>query len=154
MACCSHIFSDFTFADIRHAQPPSNKGVYAIRVAKRGASADNIIRDIKPVLVRLDFPLLADKFTKSIARLNRIEDCPIIYIGSAGTRDSSKHTLLGRYRDFAGRHTIMYPIWCLLYFDWCIDYGFRETDSPSEFEAKLKSRFRERHGRLPALVHR
>jgi len=72
---------------------------------------------------------------------------------SAGTQKHSKNTLKGRYREFSLRHTTMYPIWALLYFNWDLEFGWRETEDPGRVESQLKQQYKERHGnRLPAIV--
>ena len=152
--CCDNLFSDFTFQDIRTAIPPERKGVYVIRVKQRGEPVAEILQQVEKVIQHLDWLIVGKKMLNRTKRLERIGPCPIIYIGSAGTQQGSKHTLKGRYSDFAGRHTAMYPLWALLYFGWDLEYGWMEEENPIILEETLKNRYRQSHGRLPALVHR
>jgi hypothetical protein len=65
------------------------------------------------------------------------------------------NTLKGRYNEFSGRHTAMYPIWVLLYFGWKLEFGWKESDEPSLEEKRLKEKYQNTHqNRLPALVKR
>jgi hypothetical protein len=153
--CCDGLFAAFTFEDIRLASPPAKKGVYVIRVRQTGAPVDEVLRRAAAAAQRLDWPLVGNKIASRTARLRRITQCPVIYIGSAGTRKTSKHTLKGRYGDFAGRHTVMFALWALLFWGWKLDYGWIQTDDPGAAEASLKNEYRRRHnGQLPALVAR
>lgn len=91
--------------------------------------------------------------TSRLERLDRLSTCPILYIGSAGTLRNSKNTLRGRYREFANRHTAMYPLWLLLYNGWELEYGYYECNDPEREEKKVKHNYRRLHaGALPALV--
>jgi hypothetical protein len=153
--CCDNLFSGFTFHDIRHANPPARKGVYFIRVKQRGTPVVEILQQVRKVIRHLDWPIVGDKMLNRIKRLEGIDSCPVIYIGSAGTRQGSKHTLKGRYADFAERHTAMYPLWSLLYFGWDLEYGWMEEENPADLEESLKRRYKESHmGKLPPLVYR
>jgi hypothetical protein len=49
------------------------------------------------------WPMLEKKVLSRINRLNRMSQCPIVYIGSAGTRAGSNNTLADRYREFLYR---------------------------------------------------
>ncbi len=104
---------------------------------------------------RLKWPMVEKMLLGRIPRLADLGECPLIYIGSAGTLAKSKNTLRGRHREFGYRHTAMYPLWTLLYFEWELEYGWRIVDNPGELEQQLKERYRGIHGgRLPALVAR
>ena len=91
-----------------------------------------------------------------MARLKKIDemsDCPTIYIGSAGTNPKSKNTLWGRYREFAGRHTAMFPVWALLYSGWKLEYLWLCCDNPAAKEKEYKEKYKRLHGdNLPPLV--
>ena len=153
--CCGNLFSDFKFKDIRMAQPPENKGVYVIRVKKRGSPIEEVVRRAKQVIDQLDWTIVSEKMFNRIERLENVKQCPVIYIGSAGTRSSSEHTLKGRYKDFGGRHTAMYPLWALLYFGWELEYGWKEEAQCARLEKSLKKSYKRAHkGKLPALVYR
>jgi hypothetical protein len=152
-ACCSGLFEGFTFQDIRFASPPGTKGVYVIRIGRRGQPVAEVIRQAAQAVEHLNWPLVGKKMLNRIKRLARIGSCPVIYIGSAGPKRTSNYTLKGRYGDFAGRHTAMYPVWALLYCGWNLEYGWTEEDTPATLEESLKQRYRQRHGgRLPLLV--
>ena len=152
---CSDIFEGFTFQDLRRADPPKAKGVYVIKVAKEGEDVPEIIFQLDTVVERLDWPLLGNKVRNRINRMDRIAGCPYIYIGAAGPSAQSKHTLFGRYRDFSGRHTAMFPIWALLYFGWELEYGYLESKDAGELEKRIKILYKQRHaGGVPALVYR
>jgi hypothetical protein len=152
---CDALFTGFTFQDLRTAEPPDRKGVYVIRVKQQGQPIKDIVQRVNQIVHTLAWPIVGNKMLARIDRLNRIASCSVIYIGSAGTRPSSKHTLAGRYSDFGGRHTAMYPLWALLYFGWQLEYGWKEDDRPADLEEQLKEQYRRIHdGRLPALVHR
>jgi hypothetical protein len=145
----------FTFQPIDKASPPAEKGIYVIRVAKAGQPIEGIIEAVKALTRQLHWPLVEKKALNRMRRLERIASCPILYIGAAGPSERSKHTLEGRYRDFAGRHTIMLPLWALAYFGWQLEYGWLATSSAAPQEASLKSQYRFLHaGNLPALVSR
>ena len=153
--CCDNLFSGFTFQDIRAASPPESKGVYVIRVKQTGRPVVEIGEQVGEVIQHLRWAIVGKKMLNRVTRLKRIGSCPVIYIGSAGTRRGSKHTLKGRYSDLAGRHTAMYPLWALLYFGWDLDYGWIEEENSASLEESLKHRYRESHrGELPALVYR
>lgn len=84
---CSALFTDLKFEDLTCADPPDEKGVYIIKIKSR------------------------------VERLSKIGNCPMIYIGS-GRRSTWKPKYIeGSYREFSLRHTAMYPIWVLLYFN-------------------------------------
>jgi hypothetical protein len=153
--CCSDLFAGFTFQNIRTASPPNRKGVYVIRVRRRGQSPDDVLQQAAYAVDRLNWPLVGRKMSNRTRRLREITECPVIYIGSAGTRATSRHTLKGRYADFAGRHTAMYPLWALLYCGWDLEYGWKEQEDPAALEASLKQAYKQRHrDALPALVSR
>lgn len=152
---CTEIFEGFRFEDLRSADPPDLKGVYVIRVEKNGIDIEQINSRVNDVLRKINWPLLSRKVNSRLARLSRMDKCPYIYIGSAGPKPGSKHTLRGRYRDFSARHTAMYPLWALLYFGWDLEYGWLVVEDSARLEEELKSRYRRVHdGRLPALVSR
>jgi hypothetical protein len=68
--------------------------------------------------------------TSRIARINNITGCPVISPGSAGTNKKSRHTLAGRYRDLASRHSAQYTLWALLYSGWELEYGWKVSVEP------------------------
>lgn len=153
--CCKDLFTEFEFQDLRSASPPNKKGVYVIRVKKEGSPVKEMIEQVKPRVQNLNWKFVENYILNRIGRLRKINQCPIIYIGSAGTRKASRNTLKGRYKEFSGRHTAMYPIWALLYFGWELEFGWKEEDAPGNVESQLKQKYTERHkNKLPALVKR
>ena len=153
--CCRDLFLDFSFDDISRAKPPKQKGVYCIKVLKRGLPTGDIEKEVANHISLLRWEMVEEYLVNRIHRLHNISLCPIIYIGSAGTNTMSKHTLAGRYQDFKLRHTIQYPLWALLFFGWELHYGWMVTGDPAGIEGRIKTAYQERHyGKLPALVSR
>ena len=77
-----------------------------IRVKIKGEKTQTIIHKVNRLVTDIGWELVTKRVITRIERIERIGQCPIIYIGSAGTQPSSKH----RYKEFSSRHTIMYPI--------------------------------------------
>jgi len=127
--------------------------VYVIRIKHRGEDSKRIIGQVQLLVEKLDWKVIGDFFDNRIGRLSRIVDCPLIYIGA--NRNKGKNTLKDRYRELANRHTIMYPLWVLIYYDWDFEFGWQVTDNPQLLEKQLKQKYKELHrGNLPALVKR
>jgi hypothetical protein len=153
--CGLDLFRDFEFDDITSAKPPDAKGVYVIRVRKPGMPPDEIIRNLRPHILHLGWKMAGKYLLDRIGRIEKIGDCPIIYIGSAGTNPGSRHTLAGQYRGLVNRHAIQFSIWALLYFGWELDFGWKAGENPKELEKDLKERYETRQRRIPpALVVR
>jgi hypothetical protein len=154
--CCSNLFVDFAFQDLTSAKPPSEKGVYVIKVKRRGkASPQEMIEKTKKLILGISWDLVVEFVMSRVKRLDNIRNCPIIYIGSAGTQSGSKNTLKNRYEEFSNRHTAMYPVWVLLYFGWELEFGWKKSDRPKQEEEELKIKYQKLHdGKLPALVER
>jgi len=154
--CCSDIFTDFTFEDLTNADPPDEKGVYVIKIKSKSEVPPSVmIEKTRQLLLGLNWNLVTDFIMSRVERLSKIGNCPIIYIGSAGGQRGSKNTLRGRYREFSLRHTAMYPIWVLLYFNWKLEFGWKKSIRPKQEEEELKIKYRRLHnGKLPALVER
>lgn len=153
--CGLDLFRDFTFEDIRRAKPPEAKGVYVIRVRKAGLPPGEILKELGSHPGYLPGEKVDTSILRQIRRIRNIGDCPVLYIGSAGTSRTSRHTLAGRYRDLTRRHTAQFPLWALLYFGWELDFGWKAAEDPREEEAGLKRRYLNRGRRsLPALVAR
>jgi len=154
--CCSNLFANFKFEDLTCAQPPAEKGVYVIKIKnKNNVSPNTMVNKTHALISKLGWRLVQDFIMDRVNRLKNIEDCPIIYIGSAGFQRGSRNTLIGRYTEFSGRHTIMYPIWVLLYFGWKLEFGWKVCDDPKLEEDQLKKQYKKLHsGKLPALVSR
>ena len=154
--CCNGLFDAFEFTRFQDAEPPKRKGVYVIRIHRRGTPAEEVHDKAIALAESIGWDV-ADRFLCSrFDRLSKIGDCPTIYIGSAGTYAGSKNTLKGRYLELATRHTAKYPIWALLSSGWELQYGWMIVDdNPGDVEAALKERYQETHGgNLPALVNR
>jgi len=153
--CCGELFSKFQFQNLPAAQPPNKKGVYAIRVNRRGKASCEIVAQVKQLVDKLGWSQVGGFILRRVRRLERIGECAIIYIGSAGTRQDSKNTLSERYKEFSGRHTAMYPIWALVYFGWKLEFGWIEEENAGRAETEIKEQYKQKHhGRLPALVQR
>jgi len=138
---------------MQNAQPPDNKGVYVIRVKKRGKVVKGMMEEVRRAVENLKWDIVGKRILNRIDRLIRINKCPLIYIGSAGTQEGNRKTLKKRYEEFSGRHTAMFPIWALVYFGWELEFGWKKTKNPRDAEDKLKRKYKKQHGnRLPALV--
>ena len=153
---CGDLFKEFVFEDLVEAKPPREKGMYVIRIKSRSdILPEAMISEAKQLIAKVGWKMLEKKMVSRIERLRRIGACPTIYIGSAGTQRGSRNTLKGRYNEFSGRHTAMYPVWGLLYFGWKLEFGWKKSDNPSLKEKTLKEEYRRTHqGNLPALVER
>lgn len=153
--CCGNLFSKFQFHDLRTTKPPDEKGVYAIRVKRSGKATSEIVAQVAQLVEKLSWSTVGDFILSRVRRLQGIGNCPIIYIGSAGTRSESRNTLLKRYREFSGRHTAMYPVWALLYFGWELEFGWIEQQNAGKVEAEIKEKYRQLHGgKSPAIVQK
>lgn len=153
--CGLDLFWDFQFEDLTRANPPDAEGVYVIQVRKPGKPPDEIMKNLESHPGHLKGQKVEKNLLKRIGRIQNIGDCPILYIGSAGTSQKSRHTLAGRYRDLTRRHTARFSVWALLHFGWELDFGWKATDNPGEVEAELRERYLNRGRRaLPALVVR
>lgn len=151
MNCCGDMFTEFHFQDLRFADPQNQKGVYVIRVKGRGEEPKRIIEEVKCLIERLNWELVGSFVTDRIDRLRNIDKCPVIYIGA--NRNSGENTLKDRYAELANRHTIMYPLWTLIYYSWDLEFGWQTTNNPELLEKQLKRKYKGFHkGKLPALV--
>lgn len=154
--CCNGLFDKFEFTRFQDAEPPKRKGVYVIRIHRRGTPVGEVHEKAVGLARSIGWDV-AGRFLRSrLDRLLAIDDCLTIYIGSAGTHPGSKNTLHARYLEFATRHTAQYPLWALLSSGWELQYGWMVVDDhPGTAEEALKERYQEAHnGRLPALVSR
>ncbi len=153
--CCHDLFEGFTFDEISRSKPPNKKGLYCIKIQKQGTPTEEIETILANQISLLRWVMVQEYLVDRIHRIRNISECPVIYIGSAGTNAMSKHTLAGRYQDFKKRHTVQYPIWALLYFGWELHYGWKVAENPAEMESHIKEEYKSRHGgKLPALVSR
>jgi len=150
--CCLDL-SDFNHAPLPIAFPPPKKGVYIIRVMKKGDAVDAIFKNVNALLVNFPWPYVREYIEDRMNRLKNIGDCPVIYIGGAGVKAGSKNTLQDRVQELANRHTISIPLWILVYFHWTLEYYWKVVDNPSDEENDLKKRYTAAHPRKrPALV--
>jgi len=153
--CCAGLYAEFKFEDLRSALLPKKRGIYVIKVRKEGNPAKEIVKPVKQIVENLKWKMVEKHILNRINRLKGINQCPTIYIGSAGYRENSKNTLNNRYKELSGRHTAMYPIWALLYFGWDLEFGWKEESNPKDAECQLKQEYKKKHGdELPALVKR
>jgi len=153
--CCREIFSNFQFQNMPDAKPPNKKGVYAIGFTLRGKGSSEIVAQVEQLVDKLGWSQVGEFVLGRVRRIERIGECPIIYIGSAGTGSDSKNTLSHRHKEFSSRHTAMYPIWALVYFGWQLEFGWVEEENAGRAEKEIKEQYKEAHGgRLPALVQR
>ncbi len=153
--CCAGLYAEFKFQDLRNASPPDRKGIYIIRVKESGHSIEEIVEPVKQIVKDLKWKMVEKYILDRINRIKGIDQCPTIYIGSAGYGENSKNTLKNRYKELSGRHTAMYPIWALLYFGWDLEFGWKEESNPKNAEFQLKQEYKKRHeDKLPALVKR
>jgi hypothetical protein len=151
---CDLLFTRFHWKDITTVVPSRDlpekgvKGVYVIRVRQRGVPVDNIISSGCELVEATSWGLLTKKVRSRLDRLNRIRDCPIIYIGAAPTSFKT------RFKDLTGRHVVMYPTWGLLWGGWKMDYGWLQDDISLGKERQLMDEYFRIHNRLPALNER
>ena len=130
-----------------------SKGIYLISILKRGENADLVYDKLKIIIDQLKWNMVEIFMNDRVKRICKINDCSIIYIGAAGGQHKdSKNNLIGRYFGFKDSHTIMMPLWALIYFGWELNYHFIAIDNPQILEEKLLQGFKEVHaGALPAL---
>ncbi|GEM_PF-4615753 len=62
---------------------PQNKGVYVIRVRKRGKAIEEAISRLEAFLNESNWFPLMEHVSDRINRLKNIGNCPLIYIGAA-----------------------------------------------------------------------
>lgn len=153
MCKCDVLFTDFHWKDLTTVAPsqdlPKKKGVYIMRVRQRGVPVNNIINSGRKLVGATGWSFLTKKVQSRLNRLNRISDCPIIYIGAA-----PEASLKDRFRNLVDSHTAMYPTWGLLWGGWKLDYGWLQDDMPDKKERQLKEDYFRIHNCLPALVIR
>lgn len=152
MCDCKNIFKEFIFTDLITAKPPDERGVYVIRIKARSLEVNEMLIKVEGLLEKFNWPFVKDFIRDRCYRLNNISKCNYIYIGRAG-KNNGKNTLEGRFDEFKTRHTIMYPLWVLIYFDWKLEYGYRIDENPIKLENFIKEQYKKLHNnQLPALV--
>ena len=146
----------FEFSELRKATPPSDKGVYIIRVKKKGKSPRSYLKELDPIIKKINWTIITKYVNSRVQRVSLLEGCDIIYIGRAGShKQTNKNTLKGRYNELANRHTIQFPLWLMLYLGWDLEYGWKISNDPEKAEGYLKSLYSKCHdSKLPALVKR
>ena len=153
MCKCDRMFTGFRWQNLtilsKRDFPSKAKGVYVIRISKRGEPIEQIIFRAYEFIGKINWSAFEKFVLNRIHRLEEIRDCPVIYIGAAPT------SLQSRYDDLCGkRHTALYAVLALLFADWKLDFGWLEDDNPREKEKRLKQQYYSIHGKLPALVKR
>jgi len=93
--CGMDLFTDFTLEDITKATLPEEKGVYIIKITKRGMPPDEIIRQLTTRIAGLRWEMVEAYLTSRIARIPNITKCPVISPGSAGTNKKAGTRLRG-----------------------------------------------------------
>lgn len=149
MCKCDHIFTNSQWYDLVKAELTRSAGVYIIRIRKEGKPIPEAISYIKDFIEKAKWPPLRKYVLNRVDRLNKIRECPVIYIGAAPT------SLQKRYRDLCGRrHTVFFPILALFLADWELDFGIQKSkpEEARELENSLKAQYVQIHGNLPALV--
>jgi len=142
--CCDNLLAEFKFENLTTAEPPDEKGVYAIRIKSRNEKTPQImIEKTRQLVLHNRWKSVEGYIMNRVGRLKKITDCPIIYIGSAGTQAGSKNTIRGRHKEFCSRHTAMYPIWVLIYFGWELEFGWKAVaQNPKHGEEELKGKYK------------
>ncbi|MHA1594593.1 MAG: DUF7664 domain-containing protein [Candidatus Baldrarchaeia archaeon] len=149
---CDTLFCGFLWHELSTLKAhdlPKEPGVYVIRIIKKGEETEKAKHKLEDVISKTNWKELISYVNSRLNRITRIENCPVIYIGS--TSD-----IRTRYRDLAGiRHTAFFPILALLLCGWELDYGFKTVPSKKDakhLEDELKRKYEDLHGMLPALV--
>ncbi|MBN1682661.1 hypothetical protein JW865_03815 [Candidatus Bathyarchaeota archaeon] len=160
---CDDVFKDFKWLNLKEAQNKDicpTKGVYALRLQIDNSDPfflenklKHTIEFAENTIKKSEWKELISYYSSRIQRLKQIEPliCPIIYIGAVG---KGKGTLRGRFIDLAGhRHTVFYPIFCLLSTGWEIEFGYKNIENDVfKIENQFKEQYENKHGKYPALV--
>ena len=152
MCKCDPIFADFEWENLvslgKEELPPL-KGVYAIRIRKRGKPIERLIPRACKFVGAVEWPTFENHVVNRLERLKKITECPVIYIGAAPT------SLQSRYMDLCGRrHTAFYAIIALLFVGWELYFRWKEDREPLHRERQLKKKYSSIHANLPAIVRR
>ena len=153
---CQNLFQGFNNAEpIETANPPREKGVYVIRIKKAGNSdrLSETLSSLKLFFEKTEWERLRTWVGRRVARLNNYKesDCDIIYIGCGGKQQKKQGSIFDRHDGFVTGHTVMYPLWILLYHGWKIDLGWRVDYNASQLENNLRHSYYDLHGRYPIL---
>ena len=148
MCQCDSLFDKFQWKDITTVDPkkdlPQTRGLYILRVRERGQSVEDVISSVPELLHEIHWPSLREYIKNRVTRLKQIGNCPVIYVGAGLLRD--------RFKAWQFCHTVMYPVWGLLWAGWKIDYGWLKHEKSQEGEKLLKQQYKNIHECLPALV--
>jgi len=133
--CGMDLFTDFTLEDITKATLPEEKGVYIIKITKRGLPPDEIIRQLTTRIAGLRWEMVEAFLTSRIARISNLTGCRSstsaqqVRAKRAGTRLRGGTGILRA----AIRHSIR--SFALLSFGWELEYGWKVSDKPKELES-------------------
>ena len=83
--CCNGLFDAFEFTRFQDAEPPKRKGVYVIRIHRRGTPVEEVHDKAIALAESIGWDVAGRFLHSRLDRLSKIGDCPTIYIGSAGT---------------------------------------------------------------------
>jgi hypothetical protein len=152
--CGLDIFDDFNYQDIRNAHPPEKPGVFVIKVRMGGIDECDISNDLMGEIDKIKWKTMHYAFSHRLDQIVHMSNCPIFYIGYAGTNSKSRQTLAGKYRELAYCHPTQYYVWALLKYNWKLDFGWKVCDNPKKYAAELKTKFVKHHGQMPLMVER
>ncbi|MCX6690806.1 MAG: hypothetical protein NTW33_01830 [Methanoregula sp.] len=152
--CGLDLFDEFEFQNINTAKPPDLPGVYAIKIRKWGRDEIDIGNNLFEFFKPLRWRMMQDYFYHYLGRIQEINDCPILYIGHAGTNKKSRQTLAVSYHDLAYNHPNQFPLWALLHNGWQLDFGWMVHDRPKKYATELKVQYTTYHGTMPLLTWR
>lgn len=149
---CDTLFEGFKWCELRDLSSsvlPRAPGVYVLRIIEKGEDLEKSSETLLALAKRTRWTELLQYVESRLKRLNKVEDCPVVYVGSTAT-------LSGRLKDLAGRrHTAFFPLFVVLYSGWRVDYGFLKCSTIREagkIEENLKHEYVKIHGNPPALV--
>ena len=158
---CDEVFRVFEWHDIRTLESgdvDAEPGVYALRLVNFkeesiGELKQRTLTFADSTLNRARWRELSHNFIPRVERLKGLDpqSCPIIYLGATG---KGRGNLRDRFKDLSGiRHTIFYPVFCLLSTGWEIEYGWKTVNLDSfKEEDRLNEEYRRVHHSLPCLV--
>jgi len=152
--CSLDIFDDFTYKDIAHAKPPEKPGVFVIKTRKSGTDEIDINDELIGNFTNIKWKRMHSVFETRLDQIVHMSNCPILYIGSAGTSSKSRQTLASRYQELAYCHPITFSLWALLHYNWKLDFGWKVTDNPKKYADELKKNYVKHHGQMPLMIER
>jgi hypothetical protein len=152
--CGLDIFNDFMYKDIAHANPPEKPGVFIIKTHKSGTDEIDINDELIGYFSNIRWKRMHHAFETRLDKIVHMSNCPILYIGSAGTSLKSQQTLASRYQELAYCHPITFSLWALLHYNWKLDFGWKVCDNPKKYVAELKTMYVKNHGQMPMMAER